>query len=104
MHVYRIIGYHMLMSSTSDAFKKTAAIVIGFHGGIAASNLNRQIGETVIDVMGLAPDALTSAALLAFLAAGFYVGARIGYRGTYSLLSDSEQQGRPAAPSVHLAQ
>jgi hypothetical protein len=91
------------MESLTSFFNKVTAYTAGFYGAVAGCDAGKHVAVTIIDVTGLGQGLLPGAVAVAFLAAGLYIGARVGYRGAYSLLADGEPQRLSATRTLRPA-
>ena len=80
------------MFSCRSLFSKAAGAVGGFYGALAVGHVTSSAVEAILVLTGVGAGVLPTILLLSGMAAGLYVGAKIGYHGTQAWLNGSNRQ------------
>lgn len=72
----------------------------GFYGALAGGSVGMCVGDALIGVVGVGTGYVAGALGVTFLAAGLYIGARVGYRAAHSMLIENGLRPPPSHSPV----
>lgn len=82
------------MLNCVSTFNKVACATGGFYGALGVGHVTSSAVEAALVLTGASAGVLPTMLLLVGMAAGLYVGAKIGYHGTHVWLNGRGRQVR----------